>query len=190
VGGCGSSCVGSFFGCSTAVVVVVGSLIVDVSVCVGCTATVSVMTVDGLVSRGRAGAGRGRDGVDAVDGGIDGIVPASVPGGSDAPVVVIIVFVIVKLVVVSAFVPVSGAETGGGATSPGPLIVDVTPLAEPSCTVSYCWSFRATLSLLRQPASAMALTTRTNRLDFMTFTAVVEVARCMPVRIATDESQS
>src|SRR3954465_13785637 len=39
----------------------------------------------------------------------------------------------VKFVVVSTFVFVSG-----GVVSPGPLIVDVTPLAEPSCTVWYC----------------------------------------------------
>jgi len=39
----------------------------------------------------------------------------------------------VKFVVVSTFVFVSG-----GVVSPGALIVDVTPLAEPSCTVWYC----------------------------------------------------
>jgi hypothetical protein len=39
----------------------------------------------------------------------------------------------VKFVVVSTFVFVNG-----GGVSPGALMVEVTPLAEPSCTVSYC----------------------------------------------------
>lgn len=74
---------------------------------------------------------RGRDGgIPGVPAGYDGgmvdaIEPAavSVPRGAG--------FVgSVKFVVVSTFVFVSG-----GVVSPGPLIVDVTPLAEPSCTV-------------------------------------------------------
>jgi hypothetical protein len=39
----------------------------------------------------------------------------------------------VRFVVVWAFVSVAGAVV-----SPGALIVEVTPLAEPSCTTSYC----------------------------------------------------
>jgi hypothetical protein len=55
-----------------------------------------------------------------------GNVPANVP------VEVEIAFgSIPKAVVVSAFVPVTG-----GKVSPGPWIVEVTPLADPSCTTS------------------------------------------------------
>jgi hypothetical protein len=46
----------------------------------------------------------------------------------------------VNVVVVSALasVPVMGVVSTGGGFSPGPLIVEVTPVAVPSCTTSYC----------------------------------------------------
>jgi hypothetical protein len=92
--------------------------------------TVSVTTGAFVTVAGRVDV-RGRDGcatpgVPAAYEGADGIADAiepSVPRGAG--------FVgSVRLVVVSTFVFVIG-----GGVSPGPLIVDVTPLAEPSCTV-------------------------------------------------------
>jgi hypothetical protein len=68
-----------------------------------------------------------------------GSVPAIVPG------VVVIVSVVavgsVKFVVVSTAVFV--------AISPGPPIVDDTPLVDPSSTTWYCSSVRCTVSVLR-----------------------------------------
>lgn len=72
-----------------------------------------------------------------------GIVPARVLAG--APAVDITPGVELNAVVVSAPVPVIGG-VATEAVSPGALIVDVTPLACPSCTTSYCWSFRTALS--------------------------------------------
>ena len=69
-----------------------------------------------------------------------GNVPARLPAG--APAVDITPGVELKAVVVSAPVPVRG----GAVVSPGALIVEVTPLACPSWTTSYCWSFRTALS--------------------------------------------
>lgn len=65
-----------------------------------------------------------------------GSVPAIVPccGCASASVVV----GRVKLVVVSALVPVSGAFATGGDGTSGPPIVEETPVAVPSCTTSYC----------------------------------------------------
>lgn len=62
-------------------------------------------------------------------------VPATDPGG----VVVVAVAVCGKVnaVVVSTFVPVTVEPVSGGGVSPGPLIVEVTSPAEPSCTTSY-----------------------------------------------------
>jgi hypothetical protein len=109
-----------------------------VSVCggavwVGGGAAVSVLLFIG----GFAGVARGRGrGVGAEV--VVGKVPATVPG---CCVVVAVVAVPgrVKAVVVSTFVPVIvELVTGGGGFSPGALMVDVTPVAEPSCTTSYC----------------------------------------------------
>jgi len=75
---------------------------------------------------GMPGAPAGYDG--GAPGIADAIEPAavSVPRGAG--------FVgSVKFVVVSTFVFVNG-----GVVSPGALMVEVTPLAEPSCTVWYC----------------------------------------------------
>ena len=72
-----------------------------------------------------------------------GIVPAMLPAG--APTVDTTPGVELKAVVVSAFVPVIGG-VATDAVSPGALIVEVTPLACPSWTTSYCWSFRTALS--------------------------------------------
>jgi hypothetical protein len=78
-----------------------------------------------------AGWGWGR-----VNGGVGaGMVAAIVPGWA-VDVVVAVTSVSVKFEVVSALVPV--IDAGGGTASPGALIVDVTPLACPSCTTSYC----------------------------------------------------
>jgi hypothetical protein len=44
------------------------------------------------------------------------------------------VFGSVKFVVVSTFVPVIVELVSGGVVSPGPLIVEVTPVADPSGT--------------------------------------------------------
>jgi hypothetical protein len=71
-----------------------------------------------------------------------GSVPATLPAG--APTVDITPGVELKAVVVSAPVAVIGA-VAAAAGSPGALIVEVTPLACPSCTTSYCWSFRTAL---------------------------------------------
>lgn len=70
---------------------------------------------------GMPGVPAGYDGAAGID---DAIEPAvSLPRGAG-------LVGSVRFVVVSAFVFVIG-----GVVSPGPLIVDVTPLAEPSCTV-------------------------------------------------------
>jgi hypothetical protein len=70
-------------------------------------------------------------------GGVDGNVPAIVPGivevAVGAPV-----FGSVKFVVVSTDVLVIGGVIIGCGVSPGAAIVEVAPLAEPSCTTSYC----------------------------------------------------
>ena len=63
-----------------------------------------------------------------------------------APAVDITPGVELKAVVVSAPVAVIGG-VAADAVSPGALIVEVTPLACPSWTTSYCWSFRTALSL-------------------------------------------
>jgi len=89
---------------------------------------VSVTTGAFVTEAGRVDV-RGRDcggipGVDGAAGIDDAIEPAvSLPRGAG-------LVGSVRFVVVSAFVFVIG-----GVVSPGPLIVDVTPLAEPSCTV-------------------------------------------------------
>ena len=57
--------------------------------------------------------------------------PATAFGGNGAGAVPTAFGSIVNAEVVSAFVPVTG-----GITSPGPWIVDVTPAADPSATVS------------------------------------------------------
>ena len=82
---------------------------------------------------GRDGAGCGIGDEDICGGGyvVVGLAPATAFGGSGAGAVPTAFGSSVKAVVVSAFVPVIG-----GRTSPGPWIVDVTPAAEPSCTVS------------------------------------------------------
>jgi hypothetical protein len=89
-----------------------------------------------LVSRGTATASEPPPGIGG------GSVPARLPAG--APAVDITPGVELNAVVVSAPVPVIGGVTT--AASPGALIVDVTPLACPSWTTSYCWSFRTALS--------------------------------------------
>jgi len=83
----------------------------------------------GVYTRGRSGRGAI---VEVVVIGViavvepDMAVPAvSLPSGFG--------FGMVKFVVVSTFVFVSG-----GVVSPGPLMVEVTPLADPSWTTSYC----------------------------------------------------
>jgi hypothetical protein len=92
--------------------------------------TVSVITGAFVTGAGRVDV-RGRvgcatpgvpTGYDGADGIADAIEP-SVPIGAG-------LFGRVKFVVVSTFVFVNG-----GVVSPGALMVDVTPLAEPSCTV-------------------------------------------------------
>lgn len=97
---------------------------------------VSVTTGAFATGAGRVDV-RGREaGMPGVPAGFDGATPGiaeaiepaavSVPSGAG--------FVgSVKFVVVSTFVFVNG-----GVVSPGALMVDVTPLAEPSCTVWYC----------------------------------------------------
>ena len=105
-----------------------------VLVAVGGSSEVDVVSV-GVGGRrlGRGGVSRGYPGIAPPV--VGGNVPAIVPGGW------VVVAVedsggSVKFDVVSAFVPV--IETGGGVGSPGALIVDVTPLACPSWTTSYC----------------------------------------------------
>ena len=79
-----------------------------------------------VVAGGATGFGRGR-----VGGGESwGRVEATVPGWS--LLVVVAVFGRVKFVVVSTFVSVIAELVVGAAVSPGALIVDVTPFAEPS----------------------------------------------------------
>ena len=128
-----------------------GCVVVDVSLCGGGgTATVSVAVV--LVSGGgsvRMTRGFGFGGRIVVVGNGNGGYVCVIAGGmvvvSGGIVVVAVAVGIVKFVVVSAFVAVSGVETAGGCVSPGPLIVDETPVADPSSTTSYfCWSFRFT----------------------------------------------
>jgi hypothetical protein len=88
------------------------------------------------VTTGARGDVRGRDaGTPGVPEGYD--VVAGIPDAIEPPAVSLpsgLGFVgSVKFVVVSTFVFVNG-----GAVSPGALIVEVTPLAEPSWTVWYC----------------------------------------------------
>lgn len=73
-------------------------------------------------SAGAAGCGMGTEDADVIGGGsgCGCIVGKGAAFGFNA-----------KFVVVSAFVPVTG-----GSVSPGPWIVDATPEAEPSSTVS------------------------------------------------------
>jgi hypothetical protein len=79
-----------------------------------------------VVAGGATGFGRG-----CVRGGEGwGRVEATVPGCS--VLVVVAVFGRVKFVVVSTFVSVIVELVSGAAVSPGALIVDVTPFAEPS----------------------------------------------------------
>ena len=68
---------------------------------------------------------------------VAGNVPARLPAPAGFPSVAV---GSVKVVVVSAFdpVPVIGAALTEGTGSPGLLIVEVTPCAEPSVTTSYC----------------------------------------------------
>jgi hypothetical protein len=82
-------------------------------------------------------------------------VPAMVPGCS--VVVAVAVPGRVKAVVVSTFVPVIVELVIGGFVSPGALIVEVTPSAEPSCTVSYCFWSRC---ILLRPHETAANTSR------------------------------
>jgi len=91
-----------------------------------CVDAVDVELVRSVVSV-RAGRGRGGAPGELIDPGVAcGSVSASVPGCPPcAPLVATCGSV--KLDVVSALVPVIGA--GGGATSPGALIVEVTLLA-------------------------------------------------------------
>jgi len=119
--------------------------------------TVSV-TTGAFVTGAERVVVRGRDGcaMPGVPAGYDGVVgipeaiePAavSVPSGAG--------FVgSVRFVVVSTFVFV----IGGGVVSPGALMVDVTPLAEPSCTVWYCCWFRWTLLPARLHPKAIKAT--------------------------------
>jgi hypothetical protein len=57
----------------------------------------------------------------------------------------------VKAVVVSTFVSVNG-----GLVSPGALMVEVTPLAEPSWTTSYCFWSRCILPERLHPKTRRA----------------------------------
>jgi hypothetical protein len=101
-----------------------GVLLPTVSVTTGAVAGTSRVDV-------RCGAAAG--GAPLPDGGVDGSEPATVgavvalPSGFG-------LFGSVKFVVVSTLVSV----TNGGLVSPGPLMVEVTPLADPSGTTSYC----------------------------------------------------
>ena len=98
-----------------------------------------VTVADDVIGRGTAvGAG-----VFVSPGIGGGRVPAILPAG--APTVDITPGVELKAVVVSAPVAVIGG-VAADAVSPGALIVEVTPLACPSWTTSYCWSFRTALS--------------------------------------------
>ena len=139
-GGVGGSSSGFFF-TSGGVVVVFGDGCVSAVVVGTDASSVAVMVVsvagsgrntcggDGVETRGRSGRGNV---VDVIGAGC-GTEPAiAVPAVSLASGFGL--FASVKLVVVSALVSVSGAGV-----SPGPLIVDVTPLADPSGTTSYCF---------------------------------------------------
>jgi len=110
--------------------VAVGAVWVGGGVAVSVLLFIGGFVVVGCVARGR---GRGAGAEVLV-----WKVPATVPG---CCVVVAVVAVPgrVKAVVVSTFVPVIvELVIGGGGFSPGALMVDVTPSAEPSCTTSYC----------------------------------------------------
>jgi hypothetical protein len=98
-----------------------GVVLPTVSVTTGAFAT-GAGRVDVRTRGGTPGAPAGYDGADGI---ADAIEPAAVlvPSGAG-------LFGSVKFVVVSTFVFVSG-----GVVSPGALMVDVTPLADPSCTV-------------------------------------------------------
>lgn len=93
-----------------------------------------VVSVDALFIGVFCGSLRGRR-TTGCAGGAVGNVDAIVPGLVVA--VVDAVFGNVKFVVVSTFVAVIGGVVAVG-VSPGALIVDVTPLADPSSTTSYC----------------------------------------------------
>lgn len=127
------------------IIVSVGGAVVDVvsvaavSVCGRCSRGARSVGIGGVVLpivsvttgafEGRVD-GRGRDGViPGVPTGYDGIDDAMEPPAVSVPRGAGFVGS-VKFVVVSTFVFVNG-----GAVSPGALIVDVTPLAEPSWTV-------------------------------------------------------
>jgi len=112
-----------------AVSVVSESVVVVIVVSVAGSGRNSCGRGGGVYTRGRSGRGAI---VEVVVIGViavvepDMAVPAvSLPSGFG--------FGMVKFVVVSTFVFVSG-----GVVSPGPLMVDVTPLADPSWTTSYC----------------------------------------------------
>lgn len=66
-----------------------------------------------------------------------------------------------KAVVVSAFVPVIGTTV-----SPGPWIVEVTPGAEPSCTVSN-WACSAAVRFSLPPHAASATTTVNEQISLL-----------------------
>lgn len=76
------------------------------------------------------------------------------------------VFGRVKFVVVSADVSVIGGIVDGAGVSPGAVMVDVDPLADPSCTTSYCCWPRCIVLVLRLQARARA-TIRSIRLRFI-----------------------
>ncbi|HEX9491649.1 MAG TPA: hypothetical protein VGA33_00165 [Thermoanaerobaculia bacterium] len=129
VGG-GGFCSSFFLPVGATVSVAVGAVWVGGGAAVSVLLFIGGFVVVGWVERGR---GRGVGAEVAV-----GKVPATVPG---CCVVVAVVAVpgSVKAVVVSTFVPVIvELVIAGGGFSPGALIVDVTPVAEPSCTTSYC----------------------------------------------------
>lgn len=107
-----------------------------------------------------------------------GRVPARLPGPVGAPSVAV---GRVNAVVVSAFgpVPVIGVLSTGGAVSPGALMVEVTPFAEPSWTTSYCWFFRVRLPL---PRHAIASTHAAARIPEVVFMAACDRFRRIDAR--------
>jgi hypothetical protein len=98
-----------------------GVVLPTVSVTTGAFAT-GAGRVDVRARGGTPGAPTGYEGADGI---AEAIEPLAVPVPSGAGLVGS-----VRFVVVSTFVFVSG-----GVVSPGALMVDVTPLADPSCTV-------------------------------------------------------
>ncbi len=97
-------------------------------------------------------------------GGVVGKELATVLGAVD--VAVGAAFGSVKFVVVSAAVSVIGGIVDGAGVSPGAVIVEVDPLADPSCTTSYCCWPRCIVPVLRLQARARA-TIRSIRLRFI-----------------------